>query len=163
MNDGDLSEYLATVFLSRKTVQGYLFRTVLIAGKWPSIDIYAEIKGNNSPKNYCFIQVKSTILGYTVRDKKLKVKVSKDKLNKLANFNGPSYLIGIDYIENNPFKSKAYISAIRGTYTNGLSSMPTDNILDENNLIQLKDEVENFWNGTNTFNNKNNTISIFDL
>ncbi|WP_422083767.1 hypothetical protein [Ulvibacterium sp.] len=163
MNDGELSEYLATVFLSRKTHQGYLFRTVLIAGKWPSIDIYAEIIGTNSPKNYCFIQVKSTVLGYTAREKKLKVKIPKSKLNKLANFNGPSYLIGIDYIESNPFKSKAYISAIRGTYSNGLSSMPTDNLLDENNLVQLRDEVENFWNGTNTFNNKNNTASIFDL
>jgi len=163
MNDGDLSEYLATVFLSRKTNQGYLFRTVLIAGKWPSIDIYAEIIGNNSPKNYCFIQVKSTIQGYTVRNNKLKVRISKDKLNKLADFNGPSYLIGIDYKENDPFKSIAYISAIRGNYTNGLSSMPTNNILDENNLISLHNEVETFWNNTNTFHNKNNTNSIFDL
>lgn len=163
MNDGDLSEYLATVFLSRKTNLGYLFKTVLIAGKWPSIDIYAEIIGNNSPKNYCFVQVKSTIQGYTVRENKLKVQISKDKLNKLANFNGPSYLIGIDYQENDPFKSKAYISAIRGTYNNGLSSMPTDNELDENNLIRLHNEIETFWNNTNTFQSKNNNNSIFDL
>lgn len=163
MNDGEISELLATIFLSRKTRRGYLFKTVLIGGKYPSIDIYAEIIGNNFPKNYCFIQVKSTIKGYTVEENKLKIQVPVDKLNKLADFNGPSYLIGIDYQENNPFTSKAYIKAIRGRHTRALSSMPTDNVLDENNLIRLRDEIEAFWNSTDTFEKKNNTNSIFDL
>lgn len=163
MNDGEISELLASIFLSRKTTQGYLFKTILIGGKYPTIDLYAEINGNQTPKNYCFVQVKSTIQGYTKQERKLKVNVPVDKLNKLAKFNGPSYLIGIDYNENNPFESIAYISAIRGTFATGLSSMPTTNLLDENNLIRLRDEIEAFWNGTNTFENKNNTNSIFDL
>ncbi len=163
MNDGALSELLAAISLTRNTSQGYLFRTVLIAGKWPAIDIYAEVIGDSVPKNYCFIQVKSTTLGYTARDNKLRIQIPKTKLNKLAEFNGPSYLIGIDYVESNPFDSKAYISAIRGTYATGFSSMPTNNLLDESNLIRLKDEVETFWNGTNTFDKKNSTTSIFDL
>lgn len=163
MNDGEISELIAAILLSRKTNQGYLFRTILIGGKYPTIDLYAEINGNQIPKNYCFIQVKSTIQGYTVRERRLKVNVPVEKLNRLSIFNAPSYLIGIDYNENNPLASIAYISTIRGHFTAALSSMPTTNLLDENNLIRLRDEVETFWNGTNTFGNKNNTNSIFDL
>lgn len=40
---GELGESLANIFLSRLTPQGYLFRTALIGGKWPTIDIYAEL------------------------------------------------------------------------------------------------------------------------
>lgn len=163
MNDGEISELLASIFLSRKTDQGYLFKTVLIGGKYPSIDLYAEILGDNSPKNYCFFQVKSTIQGYTKRDNRLLVQITKDKLNRLSNFNAPTYLIGIDYKEDDPFSSIAYIAAIRGEYTRGLPSMPTHHVLNEENLIQLKNEIEAFWQGTNTFGNKNRTNSIFDL
>ena len=163
MNDGEISELLASIFLSRKTGQGYLFKTVLIGGKYPSIDLYAEILGDNSPKNHCFFQVKSTIQGYTKRENKLLVQIPKDKLNRLANFNAPTYLIGIDYQENDPFSSIAYIAAIRGEYSRGLPSMPTHHVLNEGNLIRLKDEIEAFWRGTNTFGNKNRINSIFDL
>ena len=48
MMTGDLGESIANVFLSRKTTQGNLFRTKMIGGKWPTIDIYAEIISANS-------------------------------------------------------------------------------------------------------------------
>lgn len=145
---------MASVFLSRKTSQGNLFRTAMIGGKWPTIDIYAEIISSSTSRMFCFFQVKTTDKGYTKRENNLKVGVDKDDLVKLSQYHAPSYLIGIDHNAADPFKSKPFIATIRGNYTKRISSLPTTYELTEANLILLKDEVVNFWNSVNAITNK---------
>lgn len=160
---GDLGESLANVFLSRKTAEGNLFRTTMIGGKWPTIDIYAEIISNNDSLKFCFFQIKTTDLGYTVREHKLRIQVDKDDLNKLSRFNAPTYLIGIDHNEAEPFRSKAYLATIRGKYDNPLPSLPTTFELTEDNLILLKNEVVSFWDSVNTIEKKMIYQTNFEL
>jgi len=160
--NGDFGESLANILIGQWTPNGQLFETVGIGGKWPTIDIYAEILSTTNQKMFCFFQVKSTELGYTKRGvRKLKVKAPKDKLNKLASFNAPTYLIGVDYNKNNPPLSTCYIKTIRGTYTNGISSMETTHQLNTTNLLLLKNEVEAFWTALNPLNSKSNYQTNF--
>lgn len=158
---GDLGESLASVFLSRKTSQGNLFRTTMIGGKWPTIDIYAEIISNTASRMFCFFQVKTTDQGYTKKKKNLKVGIDLDDLIKLSQYHAPSYLIGIDHNPTEPFKSKPYIAAIRGNYSKRISSLPTAFELTEANLILLRDEVVGFWNSANANTIKTTYLSNF--
>ena len=160
---GDLGENLLMVFLSRKTAQGHLFSPTLIGDKWPTIDLYAEVIGNYNSKMFCFFQVKTTDQGYTVQDKKLKIQVKLQDLVRLSKYNAPTYLIGIDHNETEPFKSKGYIATIRGPQTNRLSSLPTTYELTEANLVLLRDEVVSYWNSVNTMVRKPIYPSNFDI
>lgn len=146
----DLGESLANVFLSRKTSEGHLFRTTMIGGKWPTVDIYAEVISNGMPRMFCFFQVKTTNRGYTKRQKNLKVSVDLPDLIKLAQYCAPSYLIGIDYNASQPLSSKAFIATVRGIYLKRLSSLPTMYPLTEQSLIELRNEVVAFWTRLNT-------------
>lgn len=159
--NGDFGECLANIFLGQWTPNGQLFETVSIGGKWPTIDIYAEILSSNNQKMFCFFQIKSTELGYTKRGNNLKIQAPKDKLNKLANFNAPTYLIGVDYNKNNPPQSTCYIKTIRGNYRTGISSMATTNPLNPTSLLLLKNEVEDFWTALNPLTSKSTYITNF--
>ena len=112
---------------------------------------------------FCFFQIKATDQGYTKKKNKLKVQIDKKHLDKLSQYNAPSYLIGIDHDESEPFKSKAYIATIRGAHTKGLSSMKTIHELTPDNLILLRNEIENFWTGVNTIVNKLNYVTNFNI
>lgn len=160
---GDLGESIANVFLSRRTEQGHLFRTAMIGGKWPTIDIYAEIISDDDTLKFCFFQIKATDLGYTVREHKLRIQVEKEALNRLASFNAPTYLIGINHNEDEPFLSRAYIATIRGNYENPLPSLPTTFELNRESLIVLKDEIIQFWNNMNAMENKVNYQTNFTI
>jgi hypothetical protein len=154
MSKGSFGESFANTLIGMWTRDGELFETVAVGEKWPVIDIYAETKTANGHKIFCFFQVKSTISGYTQRERKLKVQIDREHLNELANFNAPTYLIGVDYNKQNPILSAAYIKIIRGTYQTGISSMETTKVLNEDNLIILKSEVETFWSDLNPLNDK---------
>ena len=163
---GELGELLAAVFLSRKTSRGFLFRTLVIGGKWPTIDLYAELLPDNTgrvqsmDRMFCFIQVKTTKLGY-LKNGNLRVNVKKVDLNRLANYCGPTYLVGIDLDEHDPRNSTGYIAFSRPNQPQSLSSLPTANDLNAATLVQLYDEVADFWNQTNTLALKTSFASAF--
>jgi hypothetical protein len=157
----DLGESLANVFLSRKTSEGHLFRTTMIGGKWPTVDIYAEVISNDMPRMFCFFQVKTTNRGYTKRQKNLKVSIDLPDLIKLSKYCAPSYLIGIDHDPFQPFSSKAFIVTVRGIYTKRLSSLSTKYPLTEQSLIELRNEVVAFWTKLNPSECKENYWTNF--
>jgi len=162
MAKGDFGEHLAAMLLSQWTVQGQLFDIVMIGGKWPTIDVYAEISSAGNQKMVCFFQVKSTELGYTKHThRRLKIQVPKDKVNKLSAYSAPTYLIGVDYKRLNWPTSVAYIKTIRGSYLHGISSMETTNVVNPANLILLKNEVEAFWQAINPSAQKNIYLTNF--
>ena len=158
---GDYGESFANTLIGQWTTSGQLFETVCIGGKWPTIDIYAEIQSVGNQRMFCFFQVKSTELGYTRRGNRLKVQASRDKLNKLSSYNAPTYLIGVDHNKQYPPRSNCYIKTIRGNYPNGITSMPTTHILNTQNLILLKNEVEAYWTTLNVLNSKSNYQTNF--
>lgn len=160
---GDLGESLANVFLSRRTPEGHLFRTKMVGGKWPSIDIYAEILSSANPVMFCFFQVKTTSRGYTKRERDLKINMDVRSLFKFSSYCAPSYLIGIDHDPLHPLHSKAFIATIRGNQTKSLSSLPTIYPLNEQNLIALRDEIVAFWNNLNPLKNKENYLTNFAI
>ena len=150
---GDFGESLANILLGQYTPQGQLFETIAIGGKWPTIDIYAEATSVNGGKIFCFFQVKSTEAGYTTRGK-LKVQATKKHLERLASFNAPTYLIGVDLNTTNPPLSVGFIKTIRGNQATGISSMDIAHPINGANLILLKNEIEAFWNALNPLNQK---------
>ncbi|MBU6342279.1 MAG: hypothetical protein KGS48_12355 [Bacteroidetes bacterium] len=157
---GDIGELLLSLFLTQKTREGYLFNPLLIGGKWPTMDIYAEI--SRDPGKFCFFQVKTTLRGYSSKGK-LQINVPKIKLERLARYHAPSYLVGIDLKNDNPFHSKAYIAAVRGAHAQGMHGVSTRYELTEENLIRLRDEVEDFWDKSNLMDTKTVYRSIFDI
>lgn len=157
---GDIGELLLSLFLSQKTRDGYLFNPLLIGGKWPTMDVYAEVTPD--PGMFCFFQVKTTTLGCT-RQGKLRIQIPQVKLERLAGYQAPSYLVGIDLKLDNLFLSKAYITAVRGTYTGGMNGLPTKHELHEENMIRLKNEVVDFWRGSNLLSAKSVYLSAFEL
>jgi len=160
--NGAFGESLANTLIGQWTQNGQLFETVAIGGTWPTIDIYAEMLSTTNQRMFCFFQVKSTELGYTKKGiRKLKVQAPQSKLNKLASFNAPTYLIGVDYNKVNPPLSACYIRTIRGNYTKGISSMEITYPLNPGNLILLKNEVEAFWTSLNPLNSKSNYLTNF--
>lgn len=154
---------MANVFLSRKTSQGYLFRTTVIGGKWPTVDIYAEVISAEKPRMFCFFQIKTTSRGYTKKEGNLKINVELDDLIQLSQYCAPSYLIGIDHNADQPLHSQAFIATVRGNQVKRLSSLPTTYPLSELNLISLKNEVTAFWQRLNPLLNKGNYLTNFTL
>lgn len=157
---GDFGESLANILLGQYTPQGQIFETIAIGGKWPTIDIYAETTSANGGKIFCFFQVKSTEAGYT-QNGRLKVQAKKKHLVRLAAFNAPTYLIGVDLNTTNPPLSNGYIKTIRGIQNQGISNMTVAHPINGANLILLKNEVEAFWNALNLPNQKNNYQTNF--
>lgn len=156
---GDFGESLANVLLGQNTTQGQLFETVMIGGKWPTIDIYAETAGPNGVV-FCFFQVKSTVQGFT-QSGRLKVQAKLKHLQRLAGYPAPTYLIGVNLNQNQPPLSDAYIKTIRGPQTLPISSMDITHPVHGANLILLKNEVVNFWNTVNPSAQKNIYVTNF--
>ncbi|AOM77391.1 hypothetical protein [Pedobacter steynii] len=149
---GDFGESLANVLLGQNTAQGQLFETVMIGGKWPTIDIYAETEGTHGSV-FCFFQVKSTIQGFTAGGR-LKVQAKLHHLQRLSSYYAPTYLIGVELDQITPPLSNGYIKTIRGPQTSAISSMDITHPVNGANLILLRDEVVNFWDTVNPLAHK---------
>lgn len=160
---GDLGETAAKFFLSKKTSQGVLFKTIILDGKWPTIDIYAEVTTDDQQKMICFFQVKTTEQGYTKRKRKLKIKIDERDLNRLSKYSAPTYIIGVDHNPTNLYDSQAYIITVRGDYTSGINGLPTAFPLNEANLFALRQEVIAYWNMANSLSPKENYFTNFSL
>jgi hypothetical protein len=160
---GELGESFANIFLARCTTQGHLFRTAMMGGKWPTIDIYAEVISNMPQKMFCFFQIKTTDQGYTKRQRNLRISLDLRDLVRLSQYAAPTYVIGVDHNAARPHYSKAYIGAIRGNYSQGISSLPTTYPLNNSNLIMLREEIIAFWNTLNPLNTKENYLTKFRI
>ena len=139
---GSHSESLCQFLLWRPhPIEGYLFRPVLLGEKWPDADLLVELIHRDEPKAFFFIQVKGTREGYTLRERRLKVKVSDRHIRGLAAYPAPTYLVGIDEAER-----IGYIISANGENVTGLSSMDTSSRLDEDTVrLRLWEEVRAYW------------------
>lgn len=135
------------LFSSRIT-QGFIFRPCFLDAKWPIGDFYLEIVDEANPYPF-LIQVKTTTQGYHANGK-LKASVPIAKLKSLINRPLPTYIAGIDEIDEKVFICPAFDPNV------GYSSIPTSSfVLDPGNkalsltnLLRLRDEVIDFWNNS---------------
>ncbi|HET7229862.1 MAG TPA: DUF4365 domain-containing protein [Longimicrobium sp.] len=135
---GDRGEAIFMVVVTR----GYLFRKPRHFGeKMPVVDYYVEPVRKTAHPLFFLVQVKSTTRGYTLRDKRLKVAVASDEMQRLAAYPAPTYVVGIDVPAE-----LGYIVSANGETVTGFSSMCTDHPLTADVLAVLRAEVESYWN-----------------
>jgi len=151
---GDRGE---SIFTSRIT-EGFLFRVYFLGEKAPIGDFILEINDESTPYE-CMIQVKSTRTGYNASGN-LKAKVSKGKLTKLTNRPLPTYVAGVDEIDEKVYICPAFNA------NSAISSIPTNHILEKGNPVSLitlrvlKEDIVNYWQSINIQNHKTNYNSI---
>lgn len=135
---GDIGERLFSLIISRN----YKFQPVQLGEKYPNVDFFVELLGHSQPY-YFLVQIKSTERGVN-RNNKLRISIPKSKVNILAKYSCPTYLVGVDIITD-----KAYIYPVNKPTRNNFSSFPTNKILDINTLDNLFKDVVNFWQNAN--------------
>lgn len=119
-----------------------IFRPQFLGDKWPTVDFIVELVDAGRMTPYFFAQVKTTRNGYTSTTNRLKVKVSREDMLKLASYPAPTYIIGIDEI-----KEDGYIISANGEWLNGMSSLATPYPINRKTQDLLYEEVNRFWTG----------------
>lgn len=129
-----------------------IFRPQFLGDKWPVVDFIVELVSSEDQTLYFFAQVKTTRERYTRQNHRLKVQVSTDSIQKLASYPAPTYIFGIDEIEE-----EGFILSANGESLKRISSLPTTYPINKMNQDLLFDEVCQFWRGVQ----KNQTPSRF--
>ena len=120
------------------------FNPVFLGEKYEALDYLVELIGVEMNTPFFFVQVKTTRLGYTSdqSDRRLKVKVPKESIEKIKRYPVPTYLVGVD-----ERKSRSFIMAVLDGTPSGLSSMTTEYPLKCRHLKILWQEVRDYWRG----------------
>ena len=122
------------------------FRTYRLDSKAETLDFYVELVVAGKKRPYFFVQAKATRAGYTFRNdpvrERLCVQATKAKLEKLALFPAPTYLVGID-----EDLERLFIISMRKKPTRNISSITTRYELNPQNLRLLWREVRDYWRG----------------
>ena len=125
---------------------GYLFDTVFLGDKYPTVDFYIDLLNYHTKKGFFFASVKTTTQGYTTEKNHLKIFVSKEELQELVKYPVPTYLFGIDAIEE-----KGYFTCVNHIDTEqNLSSLSLKYPMEPAYLSALWAEVKHFWDNNNS-------------
>jgi hypothetical protein len=155
---GSRAERFVELLLKTPTSKGFLFDVVRLPDKWPTVDLYVEVREGEYCKAFFFIQVKGTDKG--IENGLLQKNISKKDLQRLAEFHAPCYIVGVDTSSMAPADLQAYIIAPTGTINTQLSAIPTKHLLADN-LQELYDEVLEFWRIMDVTNRKRNFKSKY--
>ncbi|MDZ8109262.1 MAG: DUF4365 domain-containing protein [Nostoc sp. DedQUE12a] len=120
---------------------GPIFKPQFLGDKWQHVDFIVELVGSKKSVPYFFVQVKTTREGYTKKLNRLKVKVRPESIVGLASYPAPTYIVGIDEIQET-----GYIVSANGENLKSLSSLSTQFKIIKQNRELLWQEVNNFWN-----------------
>lgn len=121
---------------------GYLFEPQFLGEKWPFADYFVELRGTIATINpFFFVQVKTTTLGYTQVSNRLKSKADAAKIQGLAAYPAPTYVVGIDL-----YNEQGYVVSANNERCTGLSSINTAYPLSDGmNRWLLWQEVLAYW------------------
>jgi hypothetical protein len=138
---GDRGEAIFESVMTKFHGASPLFRRPRFMGeKWPDVDYVCELLGPwKTQKPFFFIQVKATGTGYTKREQRLKVQISKGGALTLAAYKAPAYVAGVDTASE-----RVYIIAAAGRIK-ALSSIHTGTELNAAGRRMLWEEVRQFW------------------
>lgn len=156
---GDIGEMTVSIRL----MEFGLINVVLLGGKMPAFDLFAElIPQNDQEKPYQFlIQVKSTngAHPYTKKERKLKTPVPDKKLQALIDRPLPTYVAGVDLNTSDVYLVPAFdrTQSYRNSIPTGfkLIGKPKE-AANERMLNRLKDDSTLYWQDLNIDNYKTN-------
>ena len=113
-----------------------------LGDKFPTVDFYVHLLNYNTKKAFFFASVKTTTLGYTANNTKLRITVNKAELAELIKYSVPIYLFGIDENEENGY----FVCANHLDTTKNLNGISTRFPMNSINIDLLWKEVANYWN-----------------
>ena len=119
---------------------GPIFRPQFLGDKWPTVDFIVELLGAGSGVPFFFVQVRTTRAGFTARQRRLKVGVSRHSLRRLGMLPAPTYVVGIDEVGE-----AGYLVSANGESSSQITSMPTVHPIDRRRREQLWHEVYDYW------------------
>jgi len=91
-----------------------LFKPQFLGDKWPTVDFIVElIDSSSTVVPYFFVQVKTTQQGYTKKYRCLKIQVSARDARRLASFPAPTYVVGIDEINESAYITSTSRGSVR--------------------------------------------------
>lgn len=140
---GERGESIVVTRLTRLVRNGRpLFRPQFLGEKFPTIDLLVElVDAPTGLRPFFLAQVKATTLGYTRRERRLRIRVPETGMAGLVAYPAPTYVLGID----EPGEL-AYIAAAVAGGVRSLTSLPTTYSLSEEAILrELYDEVLGFW------------------
>jgi hypothetical protein len=117
-----------------------IFKPQFLGDKWQYVDFIVELVGAGSYVPYFFVQVKTTRQGYTQKENRLKVKVKEESVIGIASYPAPTYIVGIDEIQE-----VGYLVSANGENLKSLSSLSTNFPINKQNREILWQEINNFW------------------
>lgn len=139
---GKLGEWLFAAKLTRFWGRPAPFFDVRFLGeKFGYADYFVQLLDAGEPWPIFFVQIKSTVDGYSKDGKRLKVQVTEDEMRGLASFPTPTYVVGIDVPGE-----RGYIISANDSAPKRIASLSTRfSIDDPANLQLLWDEVRAYW------------------
>lgn len=138
---GNRGQAICELLLTELDDRGYpLFKPQFLGDKWRTVDLLVELEGRHAAVPFFFVQVKATTQGYTVQERRLKVSVSSEDIQRMKRYPAPVYIIGIDETQK-----KGYLVSTYRAPRNGWSSLSTAFPLNANNRRLLWHEVKQFW------------------
>lgn len=124
---------------------GFLFDPTFMGEKFSGIDFYVGLMGYTFKKSFFLASVKTTTLGYSSDNSRIKISLDKNEIEVLGKFQVPVYLFGID--EN---QEKGYfICANRIDNTKNLNGITVKYPVDSDHMKLLWMEVKGYWEKSN--------------
>ena len=124
---------------------GPIFRPQFLGDKWPSVDYIVELQSAGPTTPFFFVQVRSTREGYTLRERRLKIKLTREQVRGLASYPAPTYIVGIDEVNE-----QGYLVSANGESIGSLSSLHTGFAINAANRTRLWSEVNAYWSTPST-------------
>ncbi len=142
---GRLSELIAAADLSRPVRGRFhrpLFRATPLGDKYPTVDFLVDLLDRSDESlGFFFVQIKGT-LGPGSSNRRLAIEVPIARFNRLARIPAPTYLIGVDLVQE-----RSYLVSANRTRTSGVFSITKSYCLGEQSVkMDLYKEVLTFWN-----------------
>ena len=140
---GKRGESIFSTIISRYVdPAGFLLDPTFLGEKFPTVDFYVHLLNYSHKKAFFFASVKTTTIGYTVDNTKLKITINKAELSELLKYPVPVYLFGIDEQEEKGY----FVCANHLDANNNLNGIPTRFPVNAVNVHLLWQEVANYWN-----------------
>jgi hypothetical protein len=140
---GERGQWLFSLFMTNLCGRNDpLFRPRFLGDKYPTFDYIVEVV--DRPSYFFFVQVKGTTQGYTEKERRLRVQVTQDDIDRMVAYPAPTYVVGIDVNEI----GVGFLLSVNEPRDN-VASLTTQFRIDCGVLEQLRDEVIGFWSSRN--------------
>ncbi len=140
---GTHGEFVFQALISRRCGRKFYFHPIHMGEKHPTADMVVELLDPTNVQSLFYVQVKSSTLGCsgTGAAEKLKVDISREDIEKLKGYPGPTYIAGIDI-----FRGRGYLAGVDSGLNKAINGLRTCHPIDCRNIRRLWTEVDAYWN-----------------